>query len=284
MKTLFVLILSLVISGSIFAQGGDRVLADGNPPLMQSTVDQLIDFFEFGLHGKFTPQQRAQFQQQQIASWQDAKERENAATIVDMRSKLMGLDDQKLVQAQSTIEKYLVGEIEKQPNDPTSKILKQVYESGKLSAVSSGPITASVNSGGDVSALLGTWGTGSVSAVNYTNSVTGSSTNGGGTQVQYTFKPGGRYEYASLTTSTLYNCSMKFGTYKAGIVSIQGGVLTFVPQTATFTSEDSCVAKNNYKKPADLNRETFNWSIQRDEYGTKLCLQNQSINGCAYKR
>ena len=35
------------------AQGVDRLLVQGDPPLMQSTVDQLIDFFEFGLHGKF---------------------------------------------------------------------------------------------------------------------------------------------------------------------------------------------------------------------------------------
>ena len=283
MKILFAIILTAAISGSIFAQGGDRVLADGNPPLRQSTVDALIDFFEFGLHAKFTPQQRALFQQQQINSWQDPKERENAAAVLDTRSKLMGLDDQKLVQAQATIQQWLIGEIDKQPNDPTSKLLKQVYESGALNAVSSAPIVQN-SSSGDVSALLGTWGAGTVSGVSYVNGATGSSTNGGGTQVQYTFKPGGRYEYASLTTSTLYNCTMKFGTYKSGVVNIQGGVLTFIPQTATFTSEDSCVAKNNYKKPAELNRETFNWSVQRDQYGEKLCLQNQSINGCASKR
>src|SRR5436305_8010834 len=197
MKFLFAFILTAMLSGSIIAQGGDRILADGNPPLMQSTVDSLIDFFEFGLHAKFTPAQRTRFQQQQIAGWQDQKERETVATILDTRSKLMGLDDQKLVQAQASIQKWLVGEIEKQPNDPTSKLLKEVYESRVLNNVSSGPITATAAVPfGDVSSLLGTWGAGTVSGVSYTNSATGSSTNGGGTQVQYTFKPGGRYEYA----------------------------------------------------------------------------------------
>ena len=154
-----------------------------------------------------------------------------------------------------------------------------------LNNVSSGPITAAAaGPSGDVSSLLGTWGTGTVSGVSYTNSATGSSTNGGGTQVQYTFKPDGQYEYAALTTSTLYTCTMKAMTYKSGVVNIQGGVLTFIPHEATFTSEDSCVARNNYKKPASMDRETFNWSVQRDQYCTKLCLQNQSINGCVYKR
>ena len=103
MKFLFAFILTVVLSGSIIAQGGDHVLADGNPPLMQSTVDSLIDFFEFGLHAKFTPAQRARFQQQQIVGWQDQKERETVATILDTRSKLMGLDDQKLALAQASI-------------------------------------------------------------------------------------------------------------------------------------------------------------------------------------
>ena len=33
-----------------------------------------------------------------------------------------------------------------------------------------------------------------------------------------------------------------------------------------------------------MDRETFQWSIQQDQYGTKLCLRNATINGCAYKR
>src|SRR5437899_11291850 len=105
MKIVLAFILIAALSGSILAQGSDRVLADGNPPLLQSTVDSLIDFFEFGLHAKFTAAQRARFQQQQIAGWQDQKERETVATILDTRSKLMGLDDQKLAQAQANIQK-----------------------------------------------------------------------------------------------------------------------------------------------------------------------------------
>jgi len=284
MKTLLALILTVVICGSIFAQGGDRVLADGNPPLMQSTVDHLIDFFEFGLHGKFTDAQRAQFQAERVAEWKtgDQKSRDDMRLILDMRAKLMALDDEKLKEAQTTLQNYLVDNIKKQPNDPTSKLLKEVYENGLRNAVSSNRI--SNNTSNDASILLGTWGTGTVSGINFVGQTTGSYTNGGGTQVMYTFKPGGRYEYASLTTSTLYNCSMKFGTYESGTVNIQGSVLTLIPQTSTFTSEDSCVARNNYKKQAGLERKTFNWNVERDEYGAKLCLQNATVNGCAYKR
>jgi hypothetical protein len=287
MKSMIGLILILVLTGVVAkGQQSDRILVQGDDPLMQSTVNQLIDFFEFGLYGKFNDKQRAEFQAQRIADWQsgDPKDRETIRTLLDMRAKLMSLDDEKLKQAQTALQKYLIDNFGGQTNDPTARLLMEVYRNSRLNAISSGPVNNPVGGGGDVNDLLGSWGTGSVSGVNYVNNVTGSSTNGGGTQVMYTFKPGGKYEYAALTQSTLYNCTMKFLTYKSGAVQFQGSVLTFVPEYSTFTSEDSCVAKNNYKKPASMERETFNWSVQRDEYGIKMCLQNSSTNGCAYKR
>src|SRR5436190_21809714 len=64
----------------------------------------------------------------------------------------------------------------------------------------------------------------------------------------------------------------------------QGDILTFVPETNKFTSEDSCVAKNNYQKPTGMNCETYRWRVERDEYGVKMCLAGEGVNGCAYKR
>ena len=289
MKIIHVLILIVLLSVFAFGQSADRLLVSGDPPLMQSTVDQLIDFFEFGLHSKFSPAERAEFTAQRINEWKNGeqKSKDDAKALLDMRARLMGLDDAKLREAQATVQNYIVETIQKQPNDPTSKLLKEVYDNGLRNAVSSNRLSSETDSVGevsaDVSALLGTWQTGTVSGVGFVNQSTGSYTNGGGTQVLYTFKPGGRYEYGALTQSTMYNCTMKAMTFKTGIVQIRGGALTFIPQTSSFTSEDSCVARNNYKKPASMERETFNWSVQRDEYGTKLCLQNATINGCAYK-
>jgi hypothetical protein len=288
MKRYFALVFVLLAACSgVFAQQADRVLVDGDPPLRQSTVNELIDFFEFGLAAKFNVQERSKFEAQRIADWQnpDTKNKQALLGILETRTKLMQMDDAKLRETQATVQQHLLDNFAKQPNDPTAQLLMEVYNNGHsaLSAVSSATVGQPNLGGGDVSVLLGTWGTGTVSSVNYVNNL-GSSTNGGGTQVQYTFKPGNQYEFAALTTSTLYSCSMKFLTYKSGIVQFNGNSLTFIPQHATFTSQDSCSAKDNYQKPAEMNRETFNWSIQQDQYGTKLCLQNATINGCAYKR
>ena len=33
-----------------------------------------------------------------------------------------------------------------------------------------------------------------------------------------------------------------------------------------------------------MNRETYRWRVEQDRYGVKICLQNEGVNGCAYKR
>lgn len=138
---------------------------------------------------------------------------------------------------------------------------------------------------GDVpAALTGTWGTGNVSATSFVNSRTGAYSAPSGTQVQYTFLPGGRYEYASLTTQSMHNCTTRLSTYKTGAVAIQGDVLTFIPESGKFTSQDNCNAKYNYEKSASLDRETYRWRIAQDQNGLMVCLQNDKVNGCALKR
>jgi hypothetical protein len=132
--------------------------------------------------------------------------------------------------------------------------------------------------------LVGTWGTGSVSSTMFVNRATGAHSTSSGTQVQYKFLPDGHYEYAALTTQSMYSCTTKLMTYKTGIVIFQGNELTFVPQSGKFTSEDNCNARWNYEKPVGLERESYRWRVERDEYGQKMCLQNATVNGCAYRR
>jgi hypothetical protein len=283
-KNLGLIFTAILLCASLNAQNtNDTILAAGNPPLTQTMVNQLIDFFEFGLHGKFTDAQRAEFQKQRIAEWQsgDAGNKETIFSLLEMRSKLLAMNDGQLKEAQSKLQAYLVENFSKQPNEPTARLLMQVYKNGNGDRTNNNPVAGgSVNPSG----LLGTWQAGTVSGVSFVNQTNGSTTNGGGTQVLYTFHPNGTYEYAALTTQTMYNCHTEFMTYKTGTVAVNGNQLTFIPKTSKFTSKDSCSTRNNYEKPAGLERETYNWSVQRDENGTKLCLQNDAVNGCAYKR
>jgi hypothetical protein len=132
--------------------------------------------------------------------------------------------------------------------------------------------------------VVGTWGTGQVSSIMFRDRVTGSYSDPSGTQVQYKFLPDGRYEYAALTTQSMYSCTTRLLTFKTGVVIYRAGELTFVPEKSTFTSRDSCNARYNYEKPAGMERDTYHWRVLDDQYGRKICLQNDKINGCAYRR
>jgi len=152
-------------------------------------------------------------------------------------------------------------------------------------AAQAGQIGGQTNAGGKPPAeLVGTWHTGKVSATTFRDRTTGTYSDPSGTQVRYRILPDGRYEYAALTTQSMYNCTTRLLTYKVGHISVQGDVLTFIPENGKFTSEDNCNRHYNYEKPVALTRETYRWSVQRDQYGMKICLQNASVNGCAYKR
>jgi hypothetical protein len=152
-------------------------------------------------------------------------------------------------------------------------------------AAEAGQIGGQTNAGGKPPAqLVGTWQTGKVSATMFRDRTTGTYSDPSGTQVRYRILPDGRYEYAALTTQSMYNCTTRLLTYKVGHISVQGDVLTFVPENGKFTSEDNCNRHYNYERPVSLTRETYHWSVQRDQYGVKICLQNASVNGCAYKQ
>src|SRR5262245_19845894 len=133
---IFTAILLLCVSAN--AQNtNDSILVAGNPPLTQAMINQLVDFFEFGLHGKFTNAQRAEFQRQRIAEWQsgDAKNKETILSLLETRAKLMELNDEQLKEAQTKLQDYLVETFGKQPDEPTSQLLMTVYKNGRANQV-----------------------------------------------------------------------------------------------------------------------------------------------------
>lgn len=133
--------------------------------------------------------------------------------------------------------------------------------------------------------LIGTWATGKTSSsITFQDRATGANSGPSGTWVQYRFLPGGRYEYAALTTQSMYHCTTKLLTFKTGQVYSKDNVILLMPQDGKFTSEDNCNRQYNYEKPIDKSREAFQWRVERDQYGEKVCLHNDKIDGCAYKK
>lgn len=285
-------ILLLFAANFVFAQS--RILAQGNPPLTESAFARLTDMFEFSLDAHFSNEQLTELKRQIIAQWKtEAKAPESYTKLLEIYEKVQTMDENNRREAQSQFQTALLNEVKKNLNNERNRLLLAVYnqahgvDTNETNAANyeNDPSQTRGTDGGIIPGeLVGKWQAGSVSSTNYTNSATGASTNGGGTQVMYTFFPDGRFEYASLYSLTSYSCTTNTLLYKTGHVKINGSSFTLVPEDGKFTSEDNCNRQYNYEKPAKLDRETFNWSVQRDEYGTKLCLQNSSVHGCAYKR
>jgi hypothetical protein len=82
----------------------------------------------------------------------------------------------------------------------------------------------------------------------------------------------GRFEHAALLTSSLYQCTMQIFGYETGRVQISGDEITFVDQSATLTSTDSCRPQWNYEKPGKLGRMQYRWRLMRDQFGLALVL------------
>jgi hypothetical protein len=275
-------------------QGRDEILADGTPPLTEGMVNELVALFEWALDGRFSARERQEFQSLMIANWQSGSEKsiQDRVGLTKIASQVAAMPaDQRRV-AQPQFQSALLKSLQNN-SDAGSQLLLTVYreshEGQRASAAdqdSSTTPSVATSGGGDgaLGALVGTWQTGSSSSTTYVNRTTGDYSDTGGTQVMYKIFGDGHYEFAALTQQSIYNCTTKLFTYKTGRVAVDGATLTFIPTCGKFTSSDNCNARYNYEKPAQLDRETYNWSTHHDEYGEKLCLRNDKVNGCAYKR
>jgi hypothetical protein len=259
------------------------------PRFTEQLADQITAFFEWALRAHFNKEQRAQFRRQLADVWarKDEKAIANFVSTLGMREQLASKTPAEQTAVREKFEALLVETLRKSSADEMSQLLLAVYdEARKLDQVSGGPVaqapgaaTASIVP----AALAGEWRAGSSSSIGYV-SPSGSYAPPSGTQVSYKIFADGHYEYASLTQQSAYNCTTKLFLYKVGVVALQNNVITFIPKSGSFTSEDNCNARFNYKKPATLEQDSYQWRIERDQYGQKLCLVNSSANGCAYRQ
>lgn len=276
--------------------GDDRRLADGQPPLTGTMVNHLVELFEWTLEARFDARERAEFERQRVAEWRSSDRQgiEHAVGFLKIYDQLAALPAETRAGLRPQLQRTLVEALRGQPNDNTSRLLLEVYETAHTQAGAAGNPAGGETApddedGGEArragapAELVGTWQAGSSSATSYVNPATGATSDPSGTQVMYTIFADGRYEYAALTQQSFYNCTTKLLTFKTGVVRFAAGALIFVPREGKFTSQDSCNRQYNYEKPATLERESYRWRVERDQYGTKLCLQNEKVNGCAYK-
>lgn len=283
--TLLALLLAVQVKGGAAAQGS-VVLAEGEPPLTSATVDDVAEFFGWLFETRFTPAQRRELERVLVATWRsnDRKEIEAARQFGALNVKLLTVAREKHAELRAAVLPDLLKNARAEATD-FSRLLLSVYESRAQAGagVVSGAQTEAAVSGGDASALVGSWRSSELGMISYQNSVTGATRPGRGTTMQFRFLPGGRYEYNGYLETTMYNCTTTLFNPAAGTYRVEGDRLTLVPKTSKWQQRNNCASSMNKELPGKLDPETYAFRFSNEGGRRRLCLTGAKGGEVCYR-
>ena len=264
-------------------QNQDRVLVEGAPPLTQSMVDHLGDFFQWALEVALTPEQQKSLEKSVVESWTTKNKPEIDATLelLRVRDQLVQLAPADRDGARAQVQPEILKSLRAEPNDETAQMLLAAYDSAhSQTAPSDQPRT-----GGGPAGLIGNWQSGSISSINFYNPATGSWAAPSGTGMSYSLSADGQYVYAGLLQTSMYGCTKSFFAYETGSWQAQGATLTLTPKSGRGKFADTCTPSSNYDKPKPLKKQTFAFALKREEStgDQNLCLTGDTGEIC-YRR
>jgi hypothetical protein len=288
------LLLSLVLTvqvGGASAPQGRVVLAEGEPPLTSSMVEDVAGFFGWLFESRFTPAQRRELERVLVAAWRanDRKEMEAVAQFGRFNAKLAAADEAKREEVRGAMLPEVLKQARAESSD-FSRLLLGVYEAG-ASARAGGETRAETQDAGarpqagaaGGESLLGSWRASELGMISYQNSVTGASRPGRGTTMQYKFLPGGRYEYNGYLETTMYNCTTTIFNPIAGTYRVEGDRVTLVPKSNKWQQRNNCAASMNKELPGKLDPETYAFRFTNEAGGRRLCLTSPKGNEVCYR-
>jgi hypothetical protein len=265
------------------------VLAIGQKwaPLDQTKLDKLSSIVEWILGAKFTPAERARFQELTADEWihTDMPEHQSTLDLLALSDKLHTFSPEAAAQIQSRLRASFVKTLQEHPEAEVSRLLLPVYERGGrglLSQTSSQPVPAT--GGALPPRLAGKWENISTSTVGYVNNATGSYAAPSGEGTTWYIYANGQWKSDTLMQSSMYGCTMRVFASESGTVSVNGGTITFDTRGGELDSSDNCNKSFNYKKPLPVRRYVYQWRLERDQYGEKLCLGGANTKTTCYYR
>jgi hypothetical protein len=279
-KFLFVILLSSAFVFNAFGQG-ERVLAQGAPPLTEALAARVQSVFEFTLSRDFDAAQSRRFRQILVGYWQknsrgDIQSCLEYLKIADLIERMPA--DQKQA-ARQKLRAAIEEAVRKQPEDPLSRLLAEVYNASASIAESDFSKNQTPNSnvsdvGNIPSALIGTWILRKGSGSGYVNPATGTTGGPNATLHSYTFRPNGTFEYALLMQSSLYQCTTAINAYETGTFEADAATVSFYTKKATKSFQDNCRPNLNSSEPAEVRAPLkLYYRLARDEYNNlNLCV------------
>lgn len=282
---LFLLLLTPLSS----AAAQSPVLADGEPPLTEATVDDVAQFFSWLFETRFTPAQRRELERVLVATWRanDRKEIEAARQFGALNVQLLTVSKEKHAELRAAVLPDVLKSARAEATD-FSRLLLNVYESrggGGAEAAQQveTPRQAETASGGDSSSLAGSWRTSELGMISYQNTITGASRPGRGLTMQYKFLPGGRFEYNGYMETTMYNCTTTLFNPVAGTYTVEGNRLNIFPKTSKWQQTNNCASSMNKTQPGKLDPESYTFRFASEQGARRLCLTSAKGNEVCYR-
>ena len=268
----------------------EEVLAQGNPPLTLSRVDQLAEFFEWALESKFTKSQRTLFTARLVEIW-EKKDQSAIDGFMNMRKgydSLAKLMTEQRNEARAKVQTVLLDGLV-DAGDGLGQLLLSVYKASHPGVVLTPKKQSAANptvvSGRVPAELVGEWIARRGSGSSYVNPNTGQTSGSNATIDSYKIFADGTYEHSILIQSALYNCTTTTFGRETGPIAVQEGTFTITPGPGTLEHKNSCSPSLNSREQTTNEPRTLRWRIQRGEYGLELCMQESNgASGCYQKQ
>lgn len=279
----------------------DKILVAGNPPLKQSHVDHLRDFFEWLFEKEFSAAQRTEFQSLIAEKWRS--EEKAPAGILDLLKTHDGIQalndaDREEIRRQllpkmldsfrnsegTELNRFLSGVYENRAENPSVRNDADGENAKNGSDSADGKSPSDDRGSASFGDLVGTWRTGSVSTIRYKDLMTGNLSDVSGNMSEYEISPNGSIQYTGFLSTTIYACTTKLFFIKTGKISVSGSTVTFDYRTGERNYQNSCNASLSGIKPIPPATKTARFTLERDENGISLCtLEDDGVKSCLRK-
>lgn len=138
-----------------------------------------------------------------------------------------------------------------------------------------------IKSAGSLNSLVGKWERKTSGMSSYKNGVYQGSS---GNYESYAIYPDGRVEYTSLIAVQNYGCHLEAFGQSKGRAAVSGSQLTMNLNAGTVRRDDSCSPSKNYTNPTKATNFSYDWRVEKDEYGNVQLVLTQSDGNVYYYR
>ncbi|MDZ8070551.1 MAG: hypothetical protein RMY64_33910 [Nostoc sp. DedQUE08] len=277
-KYFSILFLSIVLMDGatikISAQAaGTKVLVTAqNESLNKSDIDKVIAFYEWVFSGKFTSEQRNEYQSIKLNEFRKDPDgtRKSIDNLISNYTQALAKTEEEQSRIRQAFNGEFVGQLRNLPNDAEAKLLLSVYDSAHAGETASNDTDDSSGSVGEISSLVGKWvwtRTGN-SAISTNGTYIGSN----GSRFTYQFLPNGTVEFTGIMNVMNGSCNQQIFQSRKGKASLSGSTMTLNWSPATFTRDFSCDRANNYTKTLPAENETYQVKFKTDLGQKQLCL------------